>query len=142
MRTGREGEGRQVLYYYPRWCAASPWHAGGFDVERRSGAPIWGFALITLKDVQKVAALAHLQLSDEELARMTEELGGILDHIATLSEVRTDHISPTSQVLDLRNVLRDDSVQPSLPVEAVLANAPDREDGWFRVRAVLEEVAE
>lgn len=98
--------------------------------------------MITLKDVQKVAALAHLQLSDEELARMTEELGGILDHIATLSEVRTDHISPTSQVLDLRNVLRDDSVQPSLPVEAVLANAPDREDGWFRVRAVLEEVAE
>jgi aspartyl-tRNA(Asn)/glutamyl-tRNA(Gln) amidotransferase subunit C len=100
--------------------------------------------LITRKDVQKVAALAHLQLSEAELDRMTAELGSILDHIATLSEVPTSHISPTSQVLDLQNVLRDDVIRPCLPVEAVLANAPDREDGWFRVRAVLdvEEVAE
>ncbi|MDB5074827.1 MAG: gatC [Chloroflexi bacterium] len=69
---------------------------------------------------------------------MTADLDGILDHIAALSELPTDHISPTSQVLDLRNVLRNDEVRPSLPIEAVLANAPDRENGSFRVRAVLE----
>jgi len=94
--------------------------------------------VITREDVRKVAALARLELSDGEVERMTIELGGILDHIATLSELKTDHISPTSQVLDLSNVLRDDMMCPSLPVEAVLANAPDRDDQSFRVRAVLE----
>ena len=94
--------------------------------------------MITRDDVRKVAALARLELSDAEVDRMAVELGGILDHIAALSELDTGHINPTSQVLDLHNVLRDDAVQPSLPVEAVLANAPDREDQWFRVRAVLE----
>jgi len=82
--------------------------------------------------------LARLELTDAELDRMTTDLGGILDHIATLAELPTDHVSPTSQVLDLRNVLRDDAARPSLPMEAILANAPDREDGSFRVRAVLE----
>jgi aspartyl-tRNA(Asn)/glutamyl-tRNA(Gln) amidotransferase subunit C len=94
--------------------------------------------LITRDDVRKVAALARLELSDAEVARMAVDLGGILDHIAVLAELDTNHINPTSQVLDLHNVLRNDVVQPSLPVEAVLANAPDREDQWFRVRAVLE----
>jgi aspartyl-tRNA(Asn)/glutamyl-tRNA(Gln) amidotransferase subunit C len=94
--------------------------------------------LITRDDVRKVAALARLELSDAEVARMAVDLGGILDHIAVLAELDTNHINPTSQVLDLHNVLRGDVVQPSLPVEAVLANAPDREDQWFRVRAVLE----
>ncbi len=94
--------------------------------------------MITRDDVRKVAALARLELSETEVERMTRELGGILDHIAALSELKTDHISPTSQVLDLSNVLRDDVVVPSLPVEAVLANAPDRDEQSFRVRAVLE----
>jgi len=94
--------------------------------------------LIARSDVQKVAALARLELSEDQLERMTTELGAILEHIATLSELRTDHIGPTSQVLDLHNVLREDSERPSLPVEAVLANAPDREEDYFRVRAILE----
>jgi aspartyl-tRNA(Asn)/glutamyl-tRNA(Gln) amidotransferase subunit C len=94
--------------------------------------------LITRDDVRRVADLARLELSDAEVDRMAIELGGILDHIAALSELDTGHINPTSQVLDLHNVLRADEVQPSLPMEAVLANAPDREDHWFRVRAVLE----
>lgn len=94
--------------------------------------------MITQHDVRKVAALARLELDDEQVDRMTAELGGILDHIATLSELRTDQVSPTSQVLDLRNVLREDVHRPSLPMEAVLANAPDREENSFRVRAVLE----
>ena len=95
--------------------------------------------LITPEIVQKIAGLAHLQLTEAELDRMTAELGAILDHIATLTELQTDHIAPTAQVQDLHNVMRDDSVRASLPLEAVMANAPDREDGNFRVRAVLDE---
>jgi aspartyl-tRNA(Asn)/glutamyl-tRNA(Gln) amidotransferase subunit C len=94
--------------------------------------------LITRGDVEKVAMLARLELSDAELDRMTADLGAILDHIQVLAELPLQDVGPTSQVLDLQNVLRDDVVRPSLPVEAVLANAPDREDGNFRVRAVLD----
>ena len=94
--------------------------------------------MITRADVQKVAALAHLSLTEVEVTRMTVELGAILEHIQVLSSVSTDHIAPTAQVLNLTNVMRDDVVERSLPPEAVLANAPDREDNSFRVRAVLE----
>ena len=94
--------------------------------------------MITRDTVAKVASLAHLRLSDAELERMTSELGAILDNIAVLSELSTEQISPTSQVFDLRNVLREDLDRASLPMEAVLANAPDRDEDCFRVRAVLE----
>jgi aspartyl-tRNA(Asn)/glutamyl-tRNA(Gln) amidotransferase subunit C len=94
--------------------------------------------LISRTDVEKVAALAHLELSEAELDRMTAELGAILDHIAVLSTVPTDHIAPTAQVQNLQNVLREDVVRPCLPAEAVLANAPDRDGTSFRVRAILE----
>jgi len=95
--------------------------------------------LITTEIVRKDAALAHLELSQAETERMTAELGVILENIAILGEAETSHIAPTAQVLDLRNVMRSDTPRPSLPVEAVLANAPDREDGYFRVRAVLTD---
>lgn len=95
--------------------------------------------MITTEIVRKVAALAHLELSQAEVERMTAELSVILDNIAILGEAETSHIAPTAQVLDLRNVMREDSARPSLPIEAVLANAPDREDGYFRVRAVLKD---
>ena len=98
----------------------------------------WEPGLITRNDVKSVAVLARLELDDEQVDRMTAELGGILEHIAKLTELRTEHISPTTQILDLRNVLREDAVRPSLPTEAILANAPDREENCFRVRAVLE----
>ena len=95
--------------------------------------------MITTEIVRKVAALAHLELSQAEVERMTAELSVILDNISILGEAETSHIAPTAQVLDLRNVMREDSARPSLPIEAVLANAPDREDGYFRVRAVLKD---
>lgn len=97
-----------------------------------------GMPLITRQNVEDVAALARLQLSDAEKDRMTAELGAILEHIEVLNEVNTDHIAPTAQVFSLRNAVRPDVARPSLPMEAVLANAPDREDASFRVRAVLE----
>ena len=98
--------------------------------------------MITTDDVKKVAELARLELTGDELERMTAELAAILGHIAILAAASTEHIAPTAQAFNLRNVMRPDRTIPSLPAEAVLANAPDREDNYFRVQAVLDDEAE
>jgi aspartyl-tRNA(Asn)/glutamyl-tRNA(Gln) amidotransferase subunit C len=92
---------------------------------------------LTTADVKHVAALARLGLDDDEVERMREQLSSILGHIAALEEIDTATISPTAQVIALRNVLRDDEVRPSLPRHAILANAPRQRDGFFEVDAVL-----
>ncbi|GAC1433831.1 MAG: Asp-tRNA(Asn)/Glu-tRNA(Gln) amidotransferase subunit GatC [Chloroflexota bacterium] len=86
-----------------------------------------------------MAYLARLQLSEGDKAQLQQQLAAILDHIAVLQELETDHIAPTSRVAPLENIVREDIVRSSLPVEAVLANAPEQQDGYFRVRAVLED---
>ena len=88
-------------------------------------------------DVAHVAYLARLGLSDEELTRLEGQLNHILDQYAILAEVPTDHIAPTAQTIELENILREDVVQPSLPVEEVLRNAPDRDGNLFVVPAIL-----
>jgi len=92
---------------------------------------------LTIADVEHVANLARLGLSDDETERMREQLSSILEHIAVLQEIDTDRIPPTAQVNALANVLRDDVVRPSLSQEAVLANAPQSRDGFLEVRAVM-----
>jgi aspartyl-tRNA(Asn)/glutamyl-tRNA(Gln) amidotransferase subunit C len=92
---------------------------------------------LTIADVEHVAALARLGLSDEEKARMRDQLSSILGHIEALSELDTAAIPPTAQVVALTNVLRDDVVAGSLPRDQVLANAPRSTDGFFEVDAVL-----
>jgi aspartyl-tRNA(Asn)/glutamyl-tRNA(Gln) amidotransferase subunit C len=92
---------------------------------------------LTIDEVKAVAELARLHLSPEELERMRDQLSSILDHIASLDELDTAVISPTAQVIDLTNVMRYDEVRPSLSPEAVLANAPRKNDGFFEVHAVL-----
>ena len=89
--------------------------------------------------VEHIAALARVGLTDEEIERMRDQLSGILDHINQLQEVDTGDIPPTAQVIQLQNVMRDDEVQPSLPQEFVLLNAPRSEDGYIRVNAVLDQ---
>lgn len=93
---------------------------------------------ITVKDVEQVAALARLALSDEEKAKFAEQLGAILRYVEKLNELDTDGVEPTSHVLPLANVMREDEPRPSWPREQVLANAPDEENGQFRVPSVLE----
>jgi aspartyl-tRNA(Asn)/glutamyl-tRNA(Gln) amidotransferase subunit C len=90
--------------------------------------------------VQHIAELAKLKLTEDEIARMTEQLSAILDYAARLQALDTEAIPPTASVVPLRNVMRDDVVMPSMPRDQVLANAPDKsEDGeFFRVRAILE----
>lgn len=94
---------------------------------------------LTSQDVDHVAALARLGISDAERGRFAEQLSGILEHFRALQALDTENIPPTAQVLTLRNVLRPDTSRPSWPREAILANAPRQENGFFRVQAVLEE---
>ena len=93
---------------------------------------------ITPEDVEKTALLARLELGEDEKERLVEQLSSILDQIAVIAEVDTSAIPPTAQVVALHNVMRPDEVRPSLAPEQVLANAPDREGDFFKVRAVLE----
>jgi aspartyl-tRNA(Asn)/glutamyl-tRNA(Gln) amidotransferase subunit C len=93
---------------------------------------------IQVSDVEHVARLARLSLTDEEKKMYTEQLEKILEFASQLQELRVADIPPTSHVLPIRNVLRDDVRQPGLTREEALANAPDHEDGLFRVPPVLE----
>ena len=94
-------------------------------------------ANLTRADVEHVAYLARLGLEDDELARLEGELNGILDQYAKLAELPTDHIAPTAQTIELENILRDDVVGPSLPTEAVVGNAAEREGDYIVVPAIL-----
>jgi len=92
---------------------------------------------LTRADVEHVAYLARLGLTEEELARLEGQLNHILDQYATLAELDTDGIPPTAQTIELENILRDDVARPSMPPEDVLANAPEREGDFFVVPAIL-----
>lgn len=93
---------------------------------------------ISRADVQHVAHLARLGLTDEEMDRMAEQLGQILQAMESLRQLDTSAIPPTAQVIPLTSVMRDDVARPSMPREAILKNAPRTRDGQFVVPAVLE----
>jgi aspartyl-tRNA(Asn)/glutamyl-tRNA(Gln) amidotransferase subunit C len=93
---------------------------------------------LTLKEVEHIAQLARLELTDEEKARYCDQLSAILDYAARLQTLDTADIPPTSSVLPARSVLREDVPGSSLPVEDVLRNAPSAEENQFRVPPVLE----
>ena len=93
---------------------------------------------ITIQDVEHVAKLARIELQDDEKEKFAEQLDAILQYIQKLDELNTDDVEPTSHVLPLVNVMREDEPRPSLPIDKVLLNAPDHEDGHFKVPAVLE----
>ncbi len=88
-------------------------------------------------DVEHVAFLARLGLSDEELGRLEGQLNHILQQYAKLAELDTEAIPPTAQTIELENILRDDVAAPSLPVEEVLTNAPARDGDYVVVPAIL-----
>ena len=96
-------------------------------------------ATLSRSDVEHVAHLARLGLTDEELGRLEGQLNHILEQYEILTELSTDGIAPTAQTIELENILRDDVVRPSLPVEAVLANAPARDGDFIVVPAILDE---
>jgi aspartyl-tRNA(Asn)/glutamyl-tRNA(Gln) amidotransferase subunit C len=93
---------------------------------------------LTLEEVEHIASLARLQLTDDEKSRFREQLSSILDYMVMLRRLDTSAIEPTATVLPLRTVLRADVVTPSLPTGELLALAPEAEAQMFRVPAVLE----
>ncbi|MBM4138797.1 MAG: Asp-tRNA(Asn)/Glu-tRNA(Gln) amidotransferase subunit GatC [Nitrospira sp.] len=94
---------------------------------------------ITKQDVEKVALLARLRVTEDEKAVFATQLSQILTHVAQLSQYETAGIEPTTTVMGQVNVFRDDVVRPPLPVEKALANAPEREGSGFEVPKILEE---
>lgn len=94
---------------------------------------------ISRADVEHVAKLARLALTDEEVDALTGELGKILDHAAQVSALDTDGVPPTAHPLPLVNVLRPDEPRPGISRDEVLAAAPAAEDGRFRVPRILGE---
>jgi aspartyl-tRNA(Asn)/glutamyl-tRNA(Gln) amidotransferase subunit C len=94
---------------------------------------------LDLETVEHIAMLARLGLTTEEKERLRDQLSVVLEHISMLQEVDTSDIPPTAQVIQLQNIMREDVVEPSLPVEEVLRNAPRTEDGFIKVNAVLEQ---
>jgi aspartyl-tRNA(Asn)/glutamyl-tRNA(Gln) amidotransferase subunit C len=93
---------------------------------------------LTEKDVRWVAHLARLELTDAELETMTRQLGAILDYVDSLKQVNTEGVEPMAHAVEVQNVFRPDTAAPSLPVDAALANAPDRRGDFYGVPAVLE----
>ncbi|MBC8264065.1 MAG: Asp-tRNA(Asn)/Glu-tRNA(Gln) amidotransferase subunit GatC [Anaerolineales bacterium] len=89
-------------------------------------------------EVEHIAELAKLSLTDEERETFREQLSAILEYAEVLQRLDTEAISPTATVLPLRNVMAADQVRPSFSREDILANAPEAENGCFRVRAILE----
>jgi len=98
-------------------------------------------AKLSRKDVEHVAHLARLGLSDEELARLEGQLNHIVDQYAVLAQLDTDHIPPTAQTIELENILRDDLVRPGLSGEEALSNAPARAGDYFIVPPILGDRA-
>ena len=96
-------------------------------------------ATLSRSDVEHVAHLARLGLTEDELTLLEGQLNHILDQYAILARLDTEHIPPTAQTIELENILRDDVAEPSLPVDAVLANAPAREGDFFLVPQILTE---
>jgi len=93
---------------------------------------------LSREEVKHMALLVHLGLSEDDVERLREQLSDILENFEILQQVDTTHVAPTAHSLALENVLRDDESTPSLTADEVLANAPNREEDYFRVRAVLE----
>lgn len=96
-------------------------------------------AKITRAEVEHVARLARLELSDDEKERMTTQLDAILGYMETLNTLDTADVEPTTTVIPMVSVMRDDEVRASLDREDALANAPEREGVYFRVPRIIED---
>lgn len=95
-------------------------------------------AEITKDEVKHVADLARLEITEEEAEQFTEHLSAIITYAEQLNELDTEGVEPTTHVLDLKNVFRQDEVKRTITQEDAMKNAPDSEDGQFRVPSILE----
>ena len=89
------------------------------------------------KDVQYVAKLARLEVTDQEVAKYTQQLDNILEYVQQLNKLDTTNVEPLAHVLDLKNVTREDKPAPSLTQQEVLSNGPEVQSGHFRVPKIM-----
>ena len=95
--------------------------------------------MITIKDVEHVAKLARLSLTEEEKEKFTKQLGDILNYVEQLNEVNTDNVEPMAHAFPITNVMRDDNAYTEFTREELFANAPEEEDGFFKVPKIVED---
>lgn len=93
---------------------------------------------LSADEVRWVAHLARLTLTEAEMASLTLQLSAIVDYVTQLAEVNTSGVEPLAHAAGARNIFREDEPEPSLPVDAVLANAPARQGDFYRVPPVLD----
>lgn len=94
---------------------------------------------LTLQDVEKIAGLARLALTQEEKERYLQQLSAILDYAERLNELDITDVPPTASAVHLHSVMREDRIEPSLPIEDVLFNASHHSQNQFKIQAVLDE---
>ena len=93
--------------------------------------------MINKKDVEHIARLARLRLSEEEKELYTKQLGQIFTYIEKLNQPDTKNVQPLSHVVEMKNVFREDIIKPSFSQEEVLANAPAKQHGHFKVKKII-----
>ncbi|MBC1458324.1 Asp-tRNA(Asn)/Glu-tRNA(Gln) amidotransferase subunit GatC [Listeria newyorkensis] len=94
---------------------------------------------ISKETVERVANLARLEVSDQEAENFAKQLGNIIHMVEKLDELDTANVEPTSHAIEVSNVLREDASIAGLPREKVLKNAPDQQDGMFKVPTIMED---
>jgi len=95
-------------------------------------------ARITREDVERLADTARLYILEDEIEQMTEEINKIIEYARTLQEVDTTGVEPTTHVIELTNIMRDDIPEEGMDRDLLFKNAPDHEDGQFKVPSVLD----
>lgn len=93
---------------------------------------------ITPKDVAHVALLSRLEIPEDQVEKVTGQLNAILEYAEMLNKVNTDGVEPTAHVIPLSNVMREDEVEVSLDRDLALANAPEQDNGYFKVPKIVE----
>ena len=93
---------------------------------------------ITCKDVANIALLSRLEFSESELETFTGQMDSILQYAEVLNKLNVEDVEPMAHVLPLKNVMRADEAKPSLPRELALSNAPEQENGYFKVPKIME----
>lgn len=99
----------------------------------QAGILDWREVMITIKDVEHVAKLARLELTEDEKELYTKQLGDVLKYVDQMNEVDTSNVKPMTQVIDFVNVMREDKVVYEQTKEELMANAPEEENGFFKV---------
>jgi len=94
--------------------------------------------MISRKDVEHVSKLSHLKFSEQELDLFSRQLEGMIEFVDKLKEVKTEGIEPTSSVIPVMNVVREDEVKPSFSQDKALANAPEKELGHYKIPKIME----